>query len=299
METVTLSAHLMATRFELVLCGEDAVRLRAGGEEALAEIERLDEQLNFYSPSSEITWINSHAAKGPVKVDPRLFRALQACAQLSLATDQSFDITIGPLMRAWRLHSIEGRRPAASELEASLAVVGMRNIELDEEAFTVRFKRSGVEIDLGGYGKGYAIERAISILRDYGIESALLHGGTSSVYGIGSPPDQNSWRIRLSEPLGSDDQPSIIDLSDSALSVSAIHGRSFTIEGRVYGHVLDPRTGQPVSRALASAVRGPSASACEALSTALLVFGPSWTETMSERFPGYQAIIAPPPLTHI
>ena len=307
---LTLSLHAMATRFELVLCGDDPVRLRAAGEQAFQEIERLERQLSFYRPDSEINWINARAAANPVRIDPRLFQLLSSCAELSKKTDGAFDITIGPLMRAWGFAGGKPRVPSPSALEIARSVVGMDNVELCEENYTVRFKRPGVELDLGAYGKGYAIERAIAIAKENGITSALLHGGTSSVFGLGAPPLESGWKIALSAPFSKDEdlsigdsfpagasftksnEPPMIKLNNMGLSVSAAHGKSFKANGSTYGHVLDPRIGEPATRALAAAVTGPSASDCEALSTALLVIGPSWVNELWSSFAGYQAFIA-------
>jgi thiamine biosynthesis lipoprotein len=289
---VKMSVHAMATRFELGLVGDDPVRLRAAGEEALEEIERLERQLSFYRPDSEIKRINSEAASRPVKVEPRLFRLLQTCSSLTALTDGAFDITVGPLMRAWGLAGGSGELPTATALEAARAVVGVDHVDLDEARFTVRFKRAGVELDLGGFGKGYAIERAIDVLRDNGITSALLHGGTSSVCAIGSPPDESAWRIGLNEAFDSQGTPHVVTLCDAAMSVSAIQGKSFVKDGRVYGHVIDPRSGEPVMGTSAAVVVGPSPSVCEALSKAVLVLGPEWLPRVEDRFPGYTAVAA-------
>ena len=292
---VTLSTHAMATRFELLLYGADEVRLRAAGEEALAEVERLEAQLSFYRADSEINWINRRAADEAVRVEPRLFHLLKHCAAFTAATDGAFDVTVGPLMRAWRFTTDAGAVPSAEELDAARAAVGMRNVEMDDAAYTVRFKRPGVQIDMGAYGKGYAIERAVDSLKENGVTSALLHGGTSSAAVVGTPPGQASWRIQLSEPFkadGTEGSAITVELVNEALSVSAIHGKAFTAGGRAYGHVIDPRTGRPVDRALAAAVAGQSASTCEVLSTALVVLGPAWLGEMSERFPGYRGAVA-------
>jgi FAD:protein FMN transferase len=289
---VTLSLHAMATRFELVLYGDDAVRLRAAGEEALDEVERLEVQLSLYRPDSEISWINRHAAERAIKVEPRLFRLLQRCSTLTALTEGAFDVTVGPLMQAWRFINDTGAVPTPQEREAARRVVGISHVELDEATYTIRFKRKGVRLDLGGYGKGYAIERAMWVLKENGITSALLHGGTSSVQTIGVPPGKMAWQVELQEPLKERDHPVRIELINNALSVSAIHGKSFTANGREYGHVIDPRTGKPVDGALAAAVIGPSASECEALSTALLVLGSSWVPTLEDRFPCYVGMVA-------
>lgn len=287
---LTLSLQAMATRFELLLSGGDRARLRAAGEEALAEIERLEAQLSFYRRDSEIYWINQRAASIPVQIDPRLFRLLQHCAELTALTGGAFDITVGPLMRAWKFTGEGGAVPSQDDLEAARNLTGIHLITFNEENFTVGLARPGVEIDLGGFGKGYAIERAVELLREYGVETALIHGGTSSVYAIGRQPDGEPWKIALSSPFP-DDAPVVV-LEDRALSVSAVHGKSFEAGGKTYGHVIDPRTGQPVDRVLAAAVTGPSPSICEALSKALLVNGPEWTDTLKNRFENYRASMA-------
>lgn len=131
-------------------------------------------------------------------------------------------------------------------------------------------------IDLGAIGKGYAIERAAEILRENGITSALLHGGTSTVYAIGHPPDARHWEIALEQPpdpIAGGEAPPPVALRDEAMSVSAIWGRAFQANGKRYGHVLDPRTGYPAKAALLAAVVSRSATETDALSTALLIEG--------------------------
>src|SRR5664280_2971844 len=112
---IRLSTYAMATRFELVLYGDDPVRLRSAGEEALEEINRLDTQLSRFLPASEISWINARAAFEPVKVEPRLFRLLQQAQEVSRLTDRAFDVTVGPLMRAWGFFGGDGRIPESRE----------------------------------------------------------------------------------------------------------------------------------------------------------------------------------------
>jgi thiamine biosynthesis lipoprotein len=223
-----------------------------------------------------------------VKVEPRLFRLLARCARSSAATEGAFDVTVGPLVRAWGFASGSGAIPDPEALAEAREAVGTRHVLLDEDAFSIRFLRRGVEIDLGGYGKGHAIERAVEILRESGVTSALLHGGTSSVYAIGRPPGGAPWRIALSTPF---DEGTVVELEDEGLSVSAVHGKSFSVDGETFGHVLDPRSGSPVRGAAAAAVAGPSPAECEALSTALLVLGESWLRVLEERFPGYRGTV--------
>jgi thiamine biosynthesis lipoprotein len=160
---------------------------------------------------------------------------------------------------------------------------------LDTAARTVRFARRGMLVDLGAAGKGYAVDVAIESLRANGIASAFLHGGTSSVRAIGAPSAADGWRVGWK----ADGAPGrTFALRDSALGVSAVHGKAFRVGDRVYGHVIDPRTGRPASVAGSAAVSGPRAFECDALSTALLVRGAGWLPELGASFAGYDGAIA-------
>ena len=289
MDDVCLALEAMATRFELVLKGCGGVDLRAAGEEALAEIARLESHMSFYRADSDVTWINAHAAHRPVKVEPELFRLLQRCQELSAATEGAFDITIGPLMRAWRFVDDNGAVPAGAELARARQSVGYRHLVLDPASSTVRFARQGMSIDLGSAAKGYAIDKAIGILRAHGTTGALLHGGTSSVHVVGPPRGEAAWQVAWrSGQAGS----STFALRNCALSVSAVHGKAFSRNGHQYGHVMDPRSGQPTECAASAVVWGPASLECDGLSTALLVLGAEWIPTLRTRFPSYDGAVA-------
>jgi FAD:protein FMN transferase len=294
MTTVTLACQAMATRFEIVLHGEDAVSLRAAGEEALREVERLDARLSFYRPDSEISHLNTHAAREPVRVAPDLFALLQHAKSLSEQTAGAFDLTIAPLLRCWGFQDGNGTIPPASELARAQALVGLHQVHLNTENSTVQFARAGMMLDLGAIGKGYAVERAGEILRETGVASALIHGGTSTVYAMGRPPDRTHWTVAIAQPpsVPADRQiPITLALEDEALSVSAEWGKSFESEGRTFGHVLDPRSGLPVQGAVLAAVALRSATETDALSTALLVLGKGGRERIFELRPDAKTLL--------
>ena len=300
MQTVTLARHAMATRFELLLHGESAVSLRAAGEEALDEVERLDAQLSLFRPDSEITHLNQHAAAAPVRVTPGLFYLLQRAQRLCAESGGIFDITIAPLMRCWGFHGGTGQLPDPAALAAAKSKVGMNLVVLDEENFTVHFTRSGVNLDLGAIGKGYALERAAEILREAGVHNALLHGGTSTVHALGTQPDGDAWTVAVErppeafEPVSPTSRKSMlarVPLRDEAMSVSAVSGKSFQAGGKTYGHVLDPRTGEPAEGALLAAVALPSATETDALSTALLTAGLAGHDTIANLRTGMRTLV--------
>jgi thiamine biosynthesis lipoprotein len=299
--TVVVARHAMATRFEVALHGPNPAALRAAAEEALDEIEHLEARLSIYRPTSDLSQINAHAAQHPVRVDPRVFQFLLRARQLSSLTHGAFDITAAPLFRAWGFIGGSGSLPTPESLASARACVGWHHIELNESNHTVAFDRPGVLIDPGAIGKGYAMDRASELLRDAGVESALFHGGTSTVCAIGHPPGEDAWSIALpsppkshrmpgSSPIPSED-PRIVRIHDQSLSVSAVWGKSFEIGGRNFGHVLDPRSGEPVSGASIAAVITPGATESDAVSTALLVLGFEGIDLLQQAFPGSQMIV--------
>jgi thiamine biosynthesis lipoprotein len=296
MPVLTLARHAMATRFEIVLHGENLVALRAAGEEALAEIEGLEARLSLFRAGSEIAHVNARAAHEPVQVTPGVFALLQQAQTLHQESHGAFDITIAPLVRCWGFMGGSGHLPAPEDLAAARASVGMSLVHLDPVDFTVRFARAGVMLDLGAIGKGYAIERAAEVLRDAGVTRALLHGGTSTVQALGHPLEAESWQIAVENPppaaSGTPTAPlATVLLRDEAMSVSALRGKFFEADGRVYGHILDPRTGEPAAGALLAAVVLPSATETDALSTALLTLGPAGHETIANLRPGMKTLV--------
>jgi thiamine biosynthesis lipoprotein len=299
MQTVKLAAMAMATRFELVVGGdEDPAWLRAAGEEALAEVRRLDGRLSFYSESSDVARVNRLAARDAVPVDTALFRLLLDCKRLHQATDGAFDVTVGPLMRCWGFAGQSPARPSLDDLRAVMDGVGMHHVQLDEANRTVSFGVEGVEIDLGGVGKGFAIDEATWLLTEAGVEHAFLHGGTSSMRAWGRSPDGPSWAVAISAPLTrpdgvvSDQVLAVPRLVNRSLGVSDVRGKGFMTATGFAGHVLDPRTGQPVQGAGLAAVEAETAMEADALSTAMLVANPRERQTMIDRFPGIRSLLA-------
>jgi len=296
MPPLTLACHAMATRFEIALHGENIPRLRAAGEEALRLVEQLEAQLSLFRPGSDIAQLNARAAREPVQVTPALFSLLQHAQRLQEETHGAFDITIAPLVRCWGFMGGDGRLPSPEEVARARANVGMGFVRLNANDLTVEFAHEGVMLDLGAIGKGYAVERAAEVLREAGVTSALIHGGTSTVQALGQPPGEDCWKIALETPSRSLGPPrtllATIPLKDEAMSVSGVQEHSFEAGGRTFGHILDPRTGEPARGAVLAAVVLPSATETDALSTALLTLGHAGHETIASLRPGIRTLVA-------
>ena len=295
MTTITLALHAMATRFEIVLHGDNPAALRAAGEEALRQVEQLEAQLSLFRAGSEIAHLNACAAKKSVRVTPSLFALLQHAQNLCEETGGAFDITVAPLVRCWGFMGGDGRFPRPEEVAEARAKVGLALVRLNPADFTVQFARAGVMLDLGAIGKGYAVERAAEVLREAGVGSALVHGGTSTVQALGMPPGEEFWKIAIETPSPGPDAPptllATVPLKDEAMSVSGVWGNSFQVGGRTYGHIIDPRTGEPAIGTVLAAVVLPSATETDALSTALLTVGAAGHDAIATLRPGMKTLV--------
>ena len=195
----------MGASFSLVLVGRDRAGLESAAAAAFAEVHRLDRMLSNYLVDSEWSAMNRSAAKGPFPVSPELFTVLSSCLEYSRQSSGAFDITVGPLIKVWGFYKGEGGMPRPKEVADALTRVGYRHVQLDPAARTVRFARSGMELDPGGIGKGYAVDRMVDVLKRAGVRVALVSASGSSIYGMGAPPeDPKGWPITIRAPRDPD-----------------------------------------------------------------------------------------------
>lgn len=284
---ILLARNAMATRFEIALFGSEPRNLRAAGEEALDEIERIESRISPFKTESEIFLLNKYAYKQPIIVSPEIFDLLKVCKEIWQITGGVFDPTIGPLMKLWGFRGGTSTVPSEEKIMRVKSCCGMNLVELDETRRAVKFRSPEIQLDLGAVGKGYAIDQAVTILRECGISSAIIHGGTSTAAAFGSPPPPEKWKIAIELPLhlskNAKTPISVVDLKDNSLSVSAVWGRKSEISGKEYGHIIDPRTGKPAHNCIMTAVLHKSAMYSDAISTALLVGGEELGEKLIEK----------------
>jgi thiamine biosynthesis lipoprotein len=290
------SGRAMATEFEIIIYGQGTVgNLEAAADEALEEIQHIDQQMSLYINTSDVCWINANASTEPVQVEPGLFSLLKAAAEYNAETNGAFDITVGPLLRAWGFFAGERHVPTDEELRAALESVGLSHVRLDDETRTVSFDQAGVEIDLGGIAKGYAVDCAAQVLKKCGGTTALVNGGTSSVYALGAPPGEDGWTVGVQNPKDATKMIDTILLKDAALSTSGSYEKFFKVGDELYCHILDPRTGYPVQGMLSATAIAPTATASDALSTAFFVLGVEQTKQFCASHKDIGAILVPEP----
>jgi thiamine biosynthesis lipoprotein len=288
------SRHAMATQFE-VLLPFGTPKSQQAFEDVFDHVDRLEQQLTVYSEKSEVSQLNRLAFAGAIQVEERLFRLLYLAKQISIDTEGAFDITSGTLIKTWGFFRGPPRVPSCQEIVDCQKTVGMHHVELDLEANTVRFNRSGIEINLGSIGKGYALDCMARRLRgSHQCSSALLHGGRSSVYAIGTQPgERNGWRVGIQHPWHPEQRLGVVWLRDQALGTSAATFRHLDHKGRKFGHILDPRTGWPAEGIASASVIAPSAAEADALATAFFILGVEKARAYCEKHPQVAAIILP------
>ena len=271
------TAEAMGSTFSVELYGYDRIRMEAAADAAMDEARRLDELLSNYRPASEWSRVNREAAARPVRVSGELFRLLLACREYSRASDGAFDITVGPLMKVWGFYKGTGHLPHRAEVMAAVNRVGYGHVHLDPAAQTVWFDRPGVELDPGGIGKGYAVDRMVEVLKRQGVEIALVAGSDSSIYGMGAPPDEpKGWKVDIRDPWDRKKSAAEVFLRDMSMSTSGSYEKFFRAEGRVYAHIMDPRTGYPALGCVSVSVVAPRTIDSEAWAKPYFVNGRRW-----------------------
>jgi thiamine biosynthesis lipoprotein len=272
------SLDSMGSTYSVVVYGEDRVKMESAVEQSLDEVRRLDVMLSNYRPESEWSQVNRHAAERPVKVSDELFQLLSACLEYSRQSEGAFDISVGPLMKVWGFYKGTGRLPHRAEIRDAISHIGYQHVLLDERTKTVRFDRSGIELDPGGIGKGFAVDRVVSILRENGIRIGLVSAAGSSIYALGVPPNETAgWPVKIRDPKHPEQTIAEIPLKDESMSTSGNYEKFFYAEGKIYSHIMDPRTGYPAQGVVSVSVIAPQTLDSEAWAKPYFINGRDWT----------------------
>jgi thiamine biosynthesis lipoprotein len=281
---------IMGTRIVVELWSEDAKKGDAAIQAVLAEMRRVDEAMSTYKPSSELSRLNARAAQQPVVVSQELFALLATSIEYSKITDGAFDITYASVGYLYDYR--KGVRPDEKQIETALAGINYRHLILDAAARSVKYAREGVRIDLGGIGKGHAVDRGIAVLRSLGVEHALVTaGGDSRIIGdrFGNP-----WVVGIRHPDRKDEVIARIPLEDAAISTSGDYERYFDENGVRYHHIIDPHTGRSASKVRSTTIIGPTATRTDGLSKTAFVLGPERAIEIYNRLEDIDAILVTP-----
>ncbi len=239
--------------------------------DAEQEIRRLERMLSVTMEDSDIFRLNTAAGKEAVAVEEETRTLLEMGKDLGALTQGRFDIAISPVVKAWGFTEETHRVPTQAELELLLQLTDPNDIVLEESS--VFLQKEGMAVDLGGIAKGYASDRVAALLKEEGVESAIVSLG-GNVYGIGTKPNGEQWEIALANPLDANDYCGLIAIEDKAVVTSGGYQRYFEADGKKYHHIIDPATGYPADKGLLSVtVISESGTEADVLSTALYIMG--------------------------
>lgn len=279
----------LGTVVEITVVHPDESLARAAIAKAFAEFERIDGLLSIYRASSEVSRMNETADPQGVIVDAEVFAILRQALIISRLSEGAFDVTVGPLMDLWEFDK-GGTIPTREALSATLSSVGYRKLEIDEKDGSVRFLVEGMKVDLGGIGKGYAVDRAAGKLQEAGIANAIIDAG-GDLRLLGRRPGKDFWRIGVRHPREASRFLLTLDLADKAVVTSGDYERFFMDGQTRYHHILDPRTGLPERKCQSVTVIAPETVDADAYATAAFVLGPRKGLEFLRKLPGVEGVI--------
>ncbi len=281
--------YVMGTVLEIALYSAGRDDGYALLDQLFARSAQLERIATRFDPRSDLSRLNRSAGRGPQRIHPDLARLLSESSHQARLTHGSFDMTIGPLVELWVEAAREGRRPRAAALERARLRVGFSRLRVDLETATAELLAPGMSVDLGGIAKGFALDELVVALRGAAVESALLSFGQSSIHALGAPPGEEGWRVLLRD--ASAGFAGVVTLRDQVLSVSGSLGQGSLIGGRRYGHVIDPRSGEPLTRRSLAAVTAASGARAEALAKGLLILGEAEGIALLEQLPDAEGLL--------
>jgi thiamine biosynthesis lipoprotein len=261
----------MNTRFSMVLVGIEPERAEALALDAECDLRAYERMMSRFDVESPVSDLNRRAAETAIQPPEGLWEVLSMCRDYWKRTQGAFDITLWPLNHLWREHSGRGEQPTAEAIEQARLQTGFERLHFDELAHTVRFESKGMSIDLGGFGKGFAIERLAGSLRAQGVEQAFLSFGESSITVLGSHPHGPAWPVGIANMFQPADTVHTFHLQNASLSSSGTAPFNRMQGPQVFGQIIDPHSGRPLEGYRTISVVSPSGIEAEVLSTSLLV----------------------------
>jgi len=281
--------HFMAmgTRFELVVPGYKKEDVRTLFQQVEREVKKWEQKLSRFDPTSTISRLNREASNHPVKIEDSVYEILEICQEYYIKTSGAFDITLLPLYNYWEKHPEGDNR---QEMETVKTQCGMQYLKPDPVKKTVFFTKKNMCIDLGGFGKGYALLKTREILEKQNIQNALVSFGESSILALGKHPHGSYWPVGIRHIFNPASLVYEYSLSDTALSTSGVSEQRQPTGKKQTLHIINPFTGQPVSGWRTLSVEAEDPLTAEVLSTALLCLNPEGRKAVLNKFPSTSAI---------
>jgi thiamine biosynthesis lipoprotein len=264
---------LMGNHFELSVVAEDQERAFQWIDDGVQEIQRIEKLLTTFDEASETNLINRSAGIAPVRVSQETFDLIQRSVRISGITQGAFDISYGSVdRRLWNFDQEMQRLPDKATALERVSLINYRNILLDEGRSSVFLKNKGMRLGFGGIGKGYAAERAKTVMQGMGAASGVVNA-SGDLTAWGYQPDNKPWTIGISNPDAPEKVIGLLKVTDMALATSGNYEKYVLIGGKRYSHTIDPRTGLPVTGVKSVTIICPNAEIADAMATPVMIMG--------------------------
>lgn len=286
----TRSVHAMGTRLSVSIWTADEVTAARATRAVFDEFERVNKVMSSWLPDSDVARINAAAGADPVVVADEVLSVIERARGIADETGGAFDITVGGFRGLWKFdEDLDGSIPTETEVKARLPLIGYRKIHIDRAAKTVKLAKPGMRITLGGIAKGYAVDRAVAILRGHGISDFIVQAG-GDLYVSGRRGDR-AWRVGIRDPRGLREESfAVLELENGTFSTSGDYERSLVKDGRRYHHLIDPATGYPATRSRSVTVLAKDAITADVWSTSLFIMGHERGMPLVEKMPDVEAV---------
>lgn len=295
--SVRLGTTAMAADFVIMMNPGPPEQVLVASE-VLEEIHSLEQEMTVYKDDGELYLLNQSAKPGtPQQISPRLYEVIELSLSIARQTEGAYDPTSAPLIDLWKRSRQEAEIPIDEQIETTLQRCGYQHIETDESSCSLSYNVEGLELNLGGIGKGFALDCLGQHLHEREQSNWLMHGGKSSLFASGTHHRLEGWPVGVRNPLFPKERMATLLLKNQGMSTSGAGIQFFRHEGKRYGHILDPRTGMPAENVLSVTVLAPTAAAADALSTAFFVMGLEKTRQYCDNHPEIGVLLVPPPET--
>ncbi len=260
-------------------------------EEAASEIKRIERMISSWDAESETTLINKNAGISPVKVSDELFKLIERSIQISEITNGAFDISYGPLNELWRFDGSMQYLPTPEEIRSCVEKIGFTKIDLNIQERTVFLRQKGMKLNFGGIGKGYAVDRAKELLVSKRVIAGMINA-SGDVTTWGTKASGEKWLIGIENPGWKKNIFSWIPIVESSVSITSNFQKYVTVNGKRYSHIIDPKTGYPVSGIDKVTVMAKTSELCDALATAVVILGKEEGLALINQLGGTEVIIS-------
>ena len=282
---------LMGNRFEITVVGDDHLWADQRIADAVEEIKRIEKLFTTFDESSQTNLINRNAGIAPVKVDREVYDLIERSKKISALTQGAFDITYGSIdKRLWNFDKTMTSLPDAQTAKKLVRLINYRNVILDEKNCSVFLKEKGMRIGFGGIGKGYAAEKAKSLLQQKGVKSGIINAA-GDLTAWGYQPNGKPWTIGIADPDTKRQAFSFLEITNTSIATSGNYEKFVFIDGKKYSHTIDPKTGLPVRGIKSVTIICPNAEIADAMATPVMIMGIKTGLDMLNQIKGIAGIV--------